>query len=102
VKIDWKMVTRELVEMHQDIGSGCVDLEGEVPTLLNADIEAVTPDKEMYVTDGELTAKKVRGWLWHQRKSDWMPGEVDRGVVVYSASLDEGVVVGIGRMTETE
>jgi len=44
----------------------------------------------------------VRGWLWHQRKSDWMPGEVDRGVVVYSASLDEGVVVGIGRMTETE
>lgn len=97
-RVDWKAVSRELAEMHQELGAACVDLEGEAPDPLAGELVPETPDDEMYATEDELTAKRIRRWLWHHRKADWMPVSAGGDQVLFSATIDGAHVVGVGRL----
>lgn len=99
-RVDWKMVSRELVDQFTEFGSACVDMRGEVPSFMEMDIEPLTPDDDLYGTKEDLTPKRVRGWLWARRKAAWMPEVPDDETVLFASLVEGLIVVGLGTLVE--
>lgn len=100
---DWKEVVRTLVEMHSEYGAAVVNFDADIPNPDQEDPVLVTPEEEIYREQGsDLTPKKVRGWLWHNRKKEW--SEPVPNAVLFSA-IDpdtEESVIGIAHIPEPE
>jgi len=95
--MDWKKISRKLVEDHKDKGSSIINLTphskgGEVVNLS-------TDDFCLELTGKELSTKKVRRFLWENRKKRALNRKHG---IIWSAYLEDEdkSYVGVGAITD--
>ena len=97
--MNWKKISNQLIDLHKEDGDGLVKLDPHSggSTVVNLS----DSDLVLEVKGKELRAKKVRKFLWEQRK----PRALKRkNAILWSAYIEEDDTsyVGVGALTSPE
>jgi hypothetical protein len=98
--VDWKSVTKKLVDQHNKLGVALVACDEETLVQGDWDVANVSSDEEVLRMEGtKLKLKEVRTWLWRQ----WRKRRaIKRSRAVLWSCIDEtdgSSVVGVGALT---
>ena len=100
-RVDWKTVVKRLVQAHLEQGVAGISLSGSSPMHdpTTQKLVNLTPDQDVYSVKGhELTQRKVRGWLWEERRRRRLNRRTGMLWSVYDAVNDLSHV-GVGAVT---